>query len=253
MTAGGRSALVTGGAGGIGLAIAASLAEAGYRVYLLDVSPRVVEAARSLGARPGQAQGRVVDVADEAQLIDAARWCLAQAGGACDVLVNCAGVSPKGQGGPIPLPEITTEQWERVHRINVTAPFMLCRELMPAMARQGFGRVVNIVSRAARTYVPVSGLDYHASKTALLGLTRALAGAYGSQGITVNSVAPGRIVTAMASATHPALLADTLKMIPAGRFGEPAEVGGLVVFLASEAAGYINGACLDINGGIFMT
>ena len=253
MTANGRSALVTGGAGGIGQAIAGSLAQAGYRVYLLDLSERVVEVARTLSAQPGQVQGRIVDVADEAQLVTAARWCLQQAGGACDVLVNCAGISPKGEGGPIPLPEITTEQWERVHRINVTAPFILCRELMPSMAQQGFGRVVNIVSRAARTYVPVSGLDYHSSKTALLGLTRALAGAYGEKGVTVNSVAPGRIATAMARATHPDLLADTLKMIPVGRFGEPAEIGGLVVFLASEAASYINGACIDINGGIYMT
>ncbi|MBO9354818.1 SDR family oxidoreductase [Bordetella petrii] len=253
MTANGRSALVTGGAGGIGQAIAGSLAQAGYRVYLLDLSERVAEVARALSAQSGHVQGRVVDVADEAQLVAAARWCLQQASGACDVLVNCAGISPKGEGGPIPLAEITTEQWERVHRINVTAPFILCRELMPAMAQQGFGRVINIVSRAARTYVPVSGLDYHSSKTALLGLTRALAGAYGGKGVTVNSVAPGRIVTAMARATHPALLADTLNMIPAGRFGEPAEIGGLVVFLAGEAASYINGACIDINGGIYMT
>ena len=248
-----RSALVTGGAGGIGRAIAGSLAQEGYRVYLLDLSEQVGEVARSLCTQPGQVHGRLVDVADEAQLVGAAHWCLRQAGGACDVLVNCAGISPKGEGGPIPLPEITTEQWDRVHRINVTAPFILCRELMPLMVQQGFGRVVNIVSRAARTYVPVSGLDYHSSKTALLGLTRALAGAYGGQGITVNSVAPGRIATAMAQATHPALLADTLKMIPAARFGKPAEIGGLVSFLASEAAGYINGACIDINGGIYMT
>ncbi len=253
MIAGSRSAVITGGAGGIGRGIAASLADAGYDVYLLDLSERVLDVARALSKRPGQMQGRVVDIADEAQLVAAAHWCLHEAGGACDVLVNCAGISPKGDGGPIALPDISLDQWERVHRVNLTAPFLLCRQLIPAMAQRGYGRVINIVSRAARTYVPVSGLDYHTSKTALMGLTRALAGAYGGKGITVNSIAPGRIATPMADATHPRLLADTLKMIPAGRFGEPAEIGNLVAFLADERAGYINGACLDINGGIYMT
>ena len=121
------------------------------------------------------------------------------------------------------------------------------------MVDMGFGRIINIASRAARTYVPVSGVDYHTSKTALIGLTRALAGAYGKQGITVNSVAPGRIRTAMAHATAPELLADTLLQIPAGRFGNSSEVADVILFLASDKAGYINGACIDINGGIFMT
>ncbi|ARP93514.1 SDR family NAD(P)-dependent oxidoreductase [Bordetella genomosp. 13] len=253
MTGNGRSALITGGAGGIGQAIAACLSRQGYRVYLLDVNPEVSRVADTMSTWARQVQGRVVDIADESPLVDAARWCLAQEGRACDVLVNCAGISPKGNGGPIALPDISTEQWDRVHRVNVTAPFILCRELIPPMAEQGYGRVVNIVSRAARMYVPVSGVDYHSSKTALMGLTRALAGTYGSRGVTVNSVAPGRIETAMATATDPQLLAETMKMIPAGRFGKPAEIGALVAFLASEAAGYVNGACLDINGGIYMT
>lgn len=248
-----RSVLITGGAGGIGQATAACFAQEGYCVYLLDLSETVHEVAQALGSYAGRAQGRVVDVADEAELIAAAQWCLSEAGGACDVLVNCAGISPKGNGGSIPLPLLTTAQWEQVHKVNVTAPFILCRELIPAMASQGFGRVINIVSRAARTYVPVSGLDYHTSKTALMGLTRGLAGAYGAQGVTVNSVAPGRIATDMARATHPDLLAETLKMIPAGRFGETNEIGELILFLASEKASYINGACIDANGGIYMT
>ncbi|PLC52014.1 hypothetical protein CR155_20325 [Pollutimonas nitritireducens] len=188
-----RSVLITGGAGGIGRATAECFAREGYSVYLFDLSETVHEVAKALSTNASRMQGRVVDVADEAQLIAAAQWCLGDAMGACDVLVNCAGISPKDRGEPIPLPLLTTAQWEQVHRVNVTAPFILCRELIPAMASQGFGRVINIVSRAARTYVPVSGLDYHTSKTALMGLTRGLAGAYGGQGVTVNSVAPGRI------------------------------------------------------------
>lgn len=248
-----RSVLVTGGAGGIGRASAECFVREGYRVVLIDVSSEVEAVAKAISIRPGQVLGLRADVAVEQQLVGAARHAREAHEGVVDVLVNCAGISPKGNGGPVPLPDISTEQWERVHRINVTAPFILCRELMPAMAAQGWGRVINIVSRAARTYVPVSGLEYHSSKTALVGLTRALAGAYGGQGITVNSVAPGRIMTAMASATHPDLLADTLKMIPAGRFGQPHEIGDLLVFLAGEKAGYINGACIDANGGIYMT
>lgn len=248
-----RSVLITGGAGGIGKASAQCFAREGYRIFLLDVSDTVQAVAESLARYPGQVQGLQVDVAAEAELVEAARRAREESEGVIDVLVNCAGISPKGDGGPIPLPAITTEQWERVHRINVTAPFILCRELMPAMAAQGWGRVINIVSRAARTYVPVSGLEYHSSKTALMGLTRALAGAYGGHGITVNSVAPGRIATAMAAATHPELLEQTLKMIPARRFGQPEEIGELLVFMASDKAGYINGACIDANGGIYMT
>ncbi|NYT25081.1 SDR family oxidoreductase [Alcaligenaceae bacterium] len=247
------SVLITGGAGGIGKATAACFAKEGYRVSLLDLNEAVHEAAQMLSTRAGQVQGRVVDVADETQLIAAARWHLSETAGKCDVLVNCAGISPKGQGGPFALPEITTAQWERVHRVNVTAPFILCRELIPVMAERGFGRVINVSSRAARTYVPASGLDYHTSKTALLGLTRALAGAYGRHGVTVNSVAPGRIATAMAQATRQDFLDETLRMIPAGRFGEPQEIGELILFLASEKAAYINGACIDANGGIYMT
>lgn len=243
-----RTILITGGASGIGLATARHFADSGYRVMIADRNPETANIAQTLRG----AHGRVVDVANENELLALVAW-VRELSGACDVLVNCAGITLKSNGGPIPLEELSTDDWERVHRINLTAPFILCREILPQMKQQGFGRVINIASRAARMYVPVSGFDYHSSKTALLGLSRSLAGAYGPYGITVNSIAPGRIATPLSKATRPELLAEALRQIPAGRFGEPEEIAGVIGFLASDAGSYINGACLDVNGGIFMT
>lgn len=246
-----RSALVTGGAAGIGLAIARGLVAQGHRVLLADISDTVHAAADKIATPQCAVHGHVVDVAEEQQLLALVRKANDLFGG-CDVLVNCAGVSRKRNGLPIPPVEADTEGWERVLRINLTAPFILSRELIPGMRQRRFGRIINIASRAGRTFVAPAGVDYAASKAGLIGMTRHLAGTYAPDGITVNCIAPGRIETALSSLSSPEIIAAAAKAIPVGRLGTTDEVAAAAVFLASEQASYVTGVCLDVNGGVFM-
>jgi len=246
-----RSVLVTGGAAGIGLAIATGFAAQGHRVLLADISESVHAAAERLNTPSAPVHGRVTDVGDEAQLLALARRVQALFGG-CDILVNCAGVSAKRNGQPIPPVEVRTADWQRVLGINLTAPFVLSRELIPGMRERRFGRIVNITSRAGRTFVAPAGIDYAASKAGLIGLTRHLAGTYAGDGITVNCVAPGRVETALSSLSSPEIIAAAAKAIPMGRLGTTEEIAACVLFLASEQASYVTGVCLDANGGVFM-
>lgn len=246
-----RSALVTGGAAGIGLAIAQGLAALGHRVLLVDVSDSVHQAADKLSTPQAPVHAHVADLADEAQVLKSAERAKSLFGG-CDILVNCAGVSMKRDGKPIAPTDVRTEDWERVLRINLTAPFLLSRELIPGMRERKFGRIVNIASRAGRTFVAPAGADYATSKAGLIGLTRHLAGTYAPDGVTVNCVAPGRIETALSSLSSPEIIASAAKAIPVGRLGTTEEVASAVLYFASEAASYVTGVCLDVNGGVFM-
>ena len=246
-----RSVLVTGGASGIGLAIARDFLAQGLRVLIADVDPSVHAVAAGLrGSQPVEAH--IVDLVDEAQLLGLAERTRELFGGGCDVLVNCAGVSQKRKGESIAPTEVLTADWERVLRINLTAPFLLSRELIPSMKARRFGRIVNIASRAGRTFSGAAGVDYAASKAGLLGLTRHLGGTYAPFGITVNCVAPGRVETALSSTSSAAVLAAAVQAIPVGRLGRPDEIAAVVAFLASDAAAYLTGACIDVNGGSFM-
>jgi 3-oxoacyl-[acyl-carrier protein] reductase len=244
-------ALVTGAASGIGLAIARQLAASSHRVVLVDVNRRVREIAADLGTPVRPASGFQVDLAEESQILAMVRQVKALHGG-CDVLVNCAGVAPKKDGKAIALPELETDAWELVMRINLRAPFILCREFLPGMQQRRFGRVVNIASITGRTFRPRAGIDYSVSKAGLLGLTRRLAGEYASFGITINSVAPGRVQTAMSSTSSTEAAEIARRSIPVGRGGAVDEVAAAVCFLASDQAAYITGACLDVNGGDFI-
>lgn len=246
-----RSALVTGSASGIGLAIAERLAADGMRLLLADRSDTIHAVARRLGTGGCEVSAIVVDLADEAQVLALAEHTRTVFGG-CDVLVNNAGMHPKREGGSYKLPDIPTSDWELVLRVNLTAPFVLCRELVPLMKAKGWGRVINIASRAGRTYIAPSGIHYAASKAGLIALTRQVAGDYARWGITANSVAPGRIETPLSNQSSPEIIARAVETIPARRLGTPAEIAATVQFLASDGAGYINGACIDANGGAFM-
>ncbi|MDQ7971107.1 MAG: SDR family NAD(P)-dependent oxidoreductase [Rhodocyclaceae bacterium] len=246
-----RSVLVTGGAAGIGLAIARGFVALGHRVLLADVSESVRAVADRLSTPDAPVHAQVADVGDEAQVLGVARRAGELFGG-CDILVNCAGISSKRNGQPVPPTEVTMADWERVLRVNLTAPFLLSRELIPGMRQRGFGRIVNIASRAGRTFVAPAGADYAASKAALIGLTRHLAGTYAPDGITVNCVAPGRIETALSSLSSPEVIAAATRAIPMRRLGDTDEVAAAVLFLASEQASYVTGTCVDVNGGVFM-
>lgn len=246
-----NSVLITGAASGIGLAVARRLAASGHSLYLVDRSEQVKAVASELSRDGGSVHSAITDVGEEDELIRVAKDAIAKLKGV-EILVNCAGISPKGNGGPVPLEELKVQDWEYCHRINLVAPFVLCREIIPQMAKAGYGRVVNIASRAGRMHVPPAGLDYHASKSGLIGMSRALAGIYAEQGITVNCVAPGRVDTPLTNTTRPELLEHAKSLIPARRFASPDEIAASVEFLVSPDASYVTGSCIDVNGGVYM-
>lgn len=247
-----NTAFITGAAGGIGSALAKRLARTGHNLFLTDYNESVHELATALtNEYKIQAWSECADISDEEALRALAARAIETMGG-CAILVNCAGVSPKGNGGPIPLESVTIAEWDKVMRINLTAPFILCQEIIPQMAQAGYGRVVNVASRSGRMHVPPAGLDYHASKAGMIGLSRALAGIYACNGVTVNCVAPGRVDTPMTKTTKPELLAQAQQLIPARRFASPDEIAASIEFLVSPDASYISGSCMDVNGGVYM-
>lgn len=246
-----HTALITGAASGIGLEIARRFAAAGKRVILVDRNPAVLDIASSMTPQSGNVIAFAIDLADEAQIMSMVEQVNADFDGV-DILVNCAGVAPKKNGGPIPLSEVTTSDWEAVFRVNLTAPFILSREFLPGMQKRGYGRVINIASISGRTFRPRAGIDYSASKAGLIGLTNRLAGEFAPYGITVNCVAPGRVQTPMSGISEEAALAIARSTIPVGRGGRVGEIAATVEFLASDEAAFITGACLDVNGGDFI-
>ena len=244
-------AIVTGAARGIGAAIAARLAADGHPVVLADVLDEVDATAAGLRAAGHEARAIRLDVSDEAA-VSGLPGALGDRWERLGVLVNNAGVSPKLEGRARRVRDMPAEEWRRVLEVNLTGAFLLSRACIPPMAARRWGRIVMIASQAARTKSRIAGAHYAASKSGLLGLARSLAVELGPEGVTVNSVAPGRIDTPMARAaaagTNAAFLADT----PLGRAGSPEEVAAAVAFLASDGASYLNGAILDVGGGSFM-
>ncbi|PWC28750.1 SDR family NAD(P)-dependent oxidoreductase [Teichococcus aestuarii] len=246
-----RVALVTGAARGLGAAIARALAAAGHPVILADVLEGVEALAAELNAAGHRARALPLDVADEAAIA-----ALPQALGAwweaLGVLVNNAGISPKVDGRKRLVEEIPTEEWRRVMDVNLTGPFLLSRAAIPVLKRRRWGRIVMMTSQAAHVPSSITGAYYGASKAGLMGFARNLAAELGPFGITVNSVAPGRIATDMVAGAAPGMNEAFIARIPLARLGEPAEVGAVVRFLASDDAGYLTGTTIDVGGGSYM-
>ncbi|HMO46751.1 MAG TPA: 3-oxoacyl-ACP reductase FabG [Rubrivivax sp.] len=238
-------ALVTGASRGIGRAIARTLAEQGFKVVGTATSEagaqRISEA---LAAFPG-CRGAVLDVNDAAAA-DALVEAIAKEHGALHVLVNNAGITRDQLAM-----RMKDEDWDAVLDTNLGAVFRLCRAVMRGMMKQRCGRIVNITS-----VVGASGnagqANYAAAKAGVAGMTRALARELGSRQITVNCIAPGFIATDMTEALPEAQKAALQAQIPLGRLGTPEEIAHAVAFLVSPLAGYITGAELHVNGGMFM-
>jgi 3-oxoacyl-[acyl-carrier protein] reductase len=242
----GRVALVTGARRGIGRAIAEVLLERGARVAVNVREPERADAlARELGAGAMAAPGDVSRPDDAADVVET----VLEAHGRLDVLVNNAAFASSTR-----LPDLGIDEWRRAVDVNLTAPFLLLRVALPAMRDAGYGRIVNIGSTASKTVSTLGGAHYTASKHGLLGLTRAAARELGPFGITVNCVCPGLTDTGLIHETaSPERLAELERsVVPVRRIGRPREVADLVAFIASERAGYINGAAIDINGGIIL-
>lgn len=248
-----RVALVTGGASGIGLAIVRRLLRDGLHVaFVARREERIVRALGQLGSDDSRLIGAAVDVTSEAMLAEfvkhvRGRW------GEIAVLVNNAGISPKRRDPNAAwLTQTTLEEWRDVIAVNLTGPFTLMQLVVPGMITRRGGRIVNIGSLAGRAMPQIAGPHYAASKAGLVGLTRAAARDLAPYGITVNCVAPGRIMSEMTGPADSDTNRAALSRIPLGRFGAADEVAELVSFLVNApAAEFLTGATLDFTGGEF--
>ncbi|MBJ3775339.1 SDR family oxidoreductase [Acuticoccus mangrovi] len=246
-----KVALVTGAASGIGRGIAERFARDGMHVVAVDRSPAVAEAAEEMTHDGGSAESAVVDLADLAA-IDTLVADIGDRLGRLDVLVNNAGISPKIDGKRAVSETMPMDQWEDVLRVNLTAPFYLCRLALPFMRKRWWGRIINMSSRAGRMLVPTAGAHYAASKAGLIGMSRVIANEHAADGITVNCIAPGRIVTPLSEQGSAEMLAALKAEIPVGRAGTPADVAALAAYIVSPEAAFVTGVVFDFNGGVFM-
>ena len=241
----GRVAVVTGAWRGLGRAAVARLHERGASVAVnVRDCERAEALANEIGARAFAVPG---DVAAEGIPDQIVRRTLERFG-RIDILVNNAAVPLSTR-----FPDVTAEEWRKALEVNLTAPFLMTKAVFPAMRAQHYGRIINISSSAGRMVSTLGGAHYTSSKAGLLGLTRAAAKELGQYGITVNSICPGMIDTEL-TREHASdeLLERLAANYPVPRLGTALEVADLICFAASEAAGYITGASLDINGGDLM-
>lgn len=247
----GAVAVVTGAAGGIGLASARKLSDLGARVALLDLeSERLVQLAAGLGAACLPVP---CDIRDEAS-VRAAIGQVAARLGPVSVLHNNAGICLNRGTGDGPAHTLELASWDRTIAVNLTGCFLVAKHVLPAMLAAGRGSIINTAS-VGGAFFGTQNFAYSASKAGVVGMTRALAAQYGGRGVRANAICPGSIRTAMselASAQGP-VRDEMLRGIPAGRIGEPAEIAELVAFLASDASSYLNGAVITADGGMTAT
>jgi len=248
-----RVALVTGAANGFGWYTSRRLAAAGHAVVMLDRAPEVAARAEELRSNGGSAHSEVIDLTDVGNVQVAIKQIL-KVHRRIDILINNAGTGLlKKPGGGVPqIADVDLASWNRVIALTLTTPYLLCQAVVPGMVQAGWGRIVNISSRAGRTAVAASDLSYASTKAAIIGLTRRLADEVAPHGITVNAIAPGRFDTVFANQSPPDVIAQAIAGIPAKRLGRPEELAATIAFLVSEEAGYMTGAVLDVNGGGFM-
>ena len=242
----GRRALVTGGGKGLGVVIARALAEAGADVAVASRSlPDCQAAASDIASSTGRKTAAFAADLTRSAAIAPLLADVEKAIGPVDILVNNAGVNIRGASA-----ELSEADWDLVIDTNLKAPFLLSRAVGPAMAARGWGRIINLGS--ILSVIGIAGrAPYAASKAGVLNLTRVLALEWAAHGVTANAICPGPFGTEM----NRPLLADPVKYkaflekIPAGRWGEPDEIGGAAVFLASDASSFVTGSALFIDGG----
>jgi NAD(P)-dependent dehydrogenase (short-subunit alcohol dehydrogenase family) len=235
----GRHAVVTGGASGIGFAIAQRLAASGASVAIWDLD----ETAGRTAAAALSGTSAVVDVGDFASVARAVQATL-HAVGAIDILINNAGITGPNEK----LWDYPIAAWEKVFAVNVHGVFHGCRAVVPLMRARDYGRIVNIASVAGKDGNP-NASAYSASKAAVIGLTKSLGKELADTGIRVNCVTPAAVRTPLFAQMTQAHIDYMLAKIPLGRFGEPDEIAALVAWLASEECSFSTGAVFDLSGG----
>jgi NAD(P)-dependent dehydrogenase (short-subunit alcohol dehydrogenase family) len=241
----GRLALITGASRGLGKAMALALASEGASIALVSRDrEQLLKTAAEVSRTGGGAQVFQADVTSEKEVLQLEKD-VAKAFGRIHILINNAGINVRKQ-----LTEFTLDEWRSVLDTNLTGTFLMCRAFVPHMKGSGYGRVINLASTMA--HVSIAGRTaYSASKSAILGLTRALALELAPDEITVNAISPGPFATEMNAPLieNPQLNAQFLAKIPVGRWGRVEEVGQLAVYLCSPEAGFITGTDVLIDGG----
>jgi len=238
-----KGALVTGASGGIGWAIAEALHTQGAKVAISGTrAARLNELAAKLGSRVFVLPCDLRDRAAVAKLADDAEKALGQV----DILVNNAGITHDNL-----FMRMKDEEWDDVIAVNLSSVFVLTRGVLRGMMRRRAGRIVNIASISGVLGNPGQG-NYAASKAGLVGMTKSLAREVASRGITANCIAPGFISTPMTDALTPRQTEAIAAAIPAAKFGKPEDIAAVLVFLASDEAGYVTGETVHVNGGMVM-
>ena len=241
----GKVALVTGATSGIGRRQAIALARAGAAVVLVGRrEAQLNEAVLEIESSAGRAAALAADLGDRA-LLPALAEQAATSFGSIDVLINAAGVNFRQPAG-----EITLDSWDKTLNLNLAVPFFLARELIPAMKKKGWGRIINIASLQSTRAFP-NGLAYGASKGGVAQLTRAMAEAWSRHGVNCNAMAPGFFPTELTAPVYqnPELLDRLASQTTIGRNGELPDLDGLTVFLASPASDYLTGQVIHLDGG----
>lgn len=243
----GKVALVTGSARGIGKSIVERFASEGAAVVISDVAnePAARETLAAVESAGGKGMVSMFDVGDAAQ-VEAAVAGILSPMGRIDILVNNAGITRDNL-----LLRMTEEDFDAVLRTNLKGTFLLTKTVSRLMIKQRSGRIVNM-SSVVGLMGNAGQSNYSAAKAGIAGFTKSMARELGSRGITVNAIAPGFIKTAMTAGLPEAVQKAFLQQIPLGRFAEPEEVADLALFLASDAAGYVTGQVIGINGGLYM-
>ena len=243
----GKIALVTGAHRGIGLAIAKELAQNGATVIATDINlDHAQEISDFLKEKNLSGNCLVLDVTEQDSIDNALAEITKLYGKAPQILVNNAGITRDNL-----LLRMSDQEWEQVLNTNLTSVFKICRSLIRSMMKDRAGRIINIASMVGVTG-NAGQTNYASAKAGVIAFTKSLAKEIGSRGITVNAIAPGFIETAMTQKLSPEHRANYLAAIPLGRAGTPEDIAKTVVFLASEAAAYITGETIHVNGGMYM-
>lgn len=246
MSLAGKIAVVTGGARGIGQAVATTLAREGADVVVADIEASRCEETVNLIQQAGRkALALGVNVGEWDQVKSMADR-IVQEWGRIDILVNNAGITRDGL-----LMRMKEEDWQSVLQVNLTGTFFCSKAILPTMSKQRSGRIVNIASIVG-AIGNIGQANYAASKAAVIGLTKTVAREYAGRNVTVNAVAPGFIDTPMTQQLSPEIKETLLNQIPCKRLGQASDVAEAVCFLSSDKAGYITGHVLHVNGGMHM-